>query len=230
MNKIKYLIHMTNIENLQDILYSGFLYPQSITGIDTTSINETDRDLIFTSIVTKDDNDLGINQQNVTEKRVAILLDKNILKHTHFYMNVGWYGFINEYSFDSDEHPINSKEFRKYINMVEDYRTNEGYINLSEVMFDEDKINLNEYLIGFYFLFGNNYGDQCGIDYTKMLLPLNQFLINIPIELYDDLIDFYSFFQRLIVLIKKNCGNVTISFANLSNNCNDYKIKKYKIL
>lgn len=228
MNKIECLIHMTDTTNIKDILDSGFLYPQSESGRSELSIERTNKNFIYAIILEKGDNTLGITRQNSLLSNAAILLDKNILKDVHFYINIGWLGYEHEQSFDSNKHPLNSKEFRNQINMIKQHKISSGdHIILSEILLDTKKINLTKYIKGIYFLFGNNYGDVCNVDYTKIVLPLDKFLSYYSSDIRDWLIEMYLFYRRMIKIAKQNYRNISITIINLSTDCEDYQVKKY---
>jgi len=218
MKRISHLTHVTDSHGLFKIMQSGFIEPQSKTNKEGRTIPKTDLSKVFFSIAFKDDPNHGIHQQNIHDEDNNILINfnKKILNDFTFWINPGWYG----YPIDEEFHSTKNKKFKNMIDLIEN---KESFLKLPEIMI-EASIDIEEYVDSIYFIFGT--GFYCDVDYSKIILPLSEFLHDTDSDILNSLIGEYTHYHRIFHYLDIDYSDIKIYIVELNNSCSKYNIRK----
>jgi len=208
-----------------NIIESGFIRSQDLTKKSGCTYDKTDKSKVFITIVTDNAMNHGFNYQNGM-RNYGLIIDKRILvERDDYHINTGWVGYVHENSLGPYS-TFKRRDFKNFIDYIDKNLQTHDNLKLNEVLFDNE-INLQEYVIGFVFLFGAIFRDF-NFEYEKIFDPLYQFLENVNVKSYDTAISTYVDYNQVMRLIKLLYGSKKV-FILVSETDFDVLIKFKKI-
>lgn len=178
-----YFVHGTTLNNFKNILKDKYIFSNKYLLKEYIRMFYEDKPYIFTNILFDDIN--LKNNEDTPFGNIGIILNKKIIKEYKIILNLGWLSCMNSNSIIINKNEV-EKKILLFKNLLKKQLENSKspYILNNEVIF-EDKIPLDDYMIGII----------CSKEIE------NEVLNELKYYKYDDI----SIFNNFLKILKNNC-------------------------